>query len=244
MLTVNGAGFGSGATVTVGGNACLGATYNSVTGAITCQLPAGTGFLQSVVVVFGKLISASRPLVSYAAPTVYSVSGCTANGNNTVNCARGGGSVITVNGINFGASQAQITVGGVPCANVTQATAQPHRQATCTLAAGTQLLDVVTLIQFEGQVSSQSLTVSYAQCTSGFAAAIGVIVCAQCAQGSYNALVGAVACLPCGAGTIAPSTGLTVCSACPAGQFQPTTGQTACENCIAGNRIRISLDFV
>ena len=54
---------------------------------LTCQLPAGTNTKQLVVVNQGQLFSIGVPLVSYAAPRVFRISGCQDVGERTLRSA-------------------------------------------------------------------------------------------------------------------------------------------------------------
>jgi hypothetical protein len=144
-LVLTGSNFGaSGATVTVGGTACP-VTAQSHT-SVTCTQPAGVGTSLPVVLTVGGQASNSLSF-SYNAPTLSSLtptSGSTA-----------GGALLTVNGTNFGASGATITVGGTAC----PVTTQSHTAASCTLPAGVGVNQTVRLTT--GGQGSNALTFSY-----------------------------------------------------------------------------------
>jgi hypothetical protein len=80
----------------------------------------GTNTNLPVVINQGLMFSIGYPLVSYAIPTLVSVSGCAAEGNNTVECLRAGGTVVTLEGRNFGAIPPKVIIGGLSCLNVRQ----------------------------------------------------------------------------------------------------------------------------
>ena len=78
-ITLSGSNFPTvSMSVKVGGNDCTGVNYISST-LISCTLPAGAGSSQLVVVAAGVLFSQGVSYVSYAVPTISSISGCTAD---------------------------------------------------------------------------------------------------------------------------------------------------------------------
>jgi hypothetical protein len=115
---------------------------------------------------FALLLQAG--LLSYAAPTVTAIAGCTVTGSTSqhaAGCQRNGGSRLTLTGSNFGASGAFVLVGSEVCDNVTHAPPpSAHEQLECTLPAGFGLKRSVLFSQSNGAVVSTSLLVSYAQC--------------------------------------------------------------------------------
>jgi hypothetical protein len=165
------------ASVSIGGSKCIIQKYDLVYPDTTntntcifpqctvkCILPEGAGQLQFVTVSDTSGTAASR-LLSYAAPVVTSVSGCTnsssgsGGGFSTIDCPRDGSStVITVTGTNFGPINAKIMIGGV--------TAEPvslsdygmqhlvHTVAMALVPSGSGVAQTVNVIQDNGKVST------------------------------------------------------------------------------------------
>ena len=99
---------------------------------------------------------------SYPGPTVSSVVGCAmTDASGTLGCPPSGGTALTITGTNFGASAAgsSVSVGGVPCSNVTLGA--PHTSLTCTLPAGVGY-DLPVVVTVGGAASSGGPTLSYA----------------------------------------------------------------------------------
>ncbi len=145
-LTINGSNFGAaGATVTVGAQACP-PTQQSHTQVI-CTLPPGSGTGNAVRVTVAGQASGTLPF-SYNAPALSSLSPTTGPAS--------GGIPLTIDGANFGAAGASVTLGGAACP-VTQ---QSHTQLRCTLPAGTGANKSV--IVTSGGQSSNALTFTYA----------------------------------------------------------------------------------
>lgn len=130
LITIVGDNFKVPATVTINGEACTGAIVtNSHTIkwfaarlrslladqlTLCCSsLPEGAGLEQAVVVASGNLFSPPAKLLSYAAPVVSQITGCTPSGSplSVVDCARLGGQRITISGSGFGKSGAIVYVG-------------------------------------------------------------------------------------------------------------------------------------
>ncbi|MBL8787658.1 MAG: IPT/TIG domain-containing protein, partial [Deltaproteobacteria bacterium] len=134
FLTLTGSGFTSDLRVLINGVPSTSTTVFSPTQA-QFLLPPGTGDV-TLTVITGLVVSTSHSVVSYAAPAVSSISGCTDLGTTTYACARTGGTPITIVGANFGAASARVTVGGALCTGVSHDPASPHTRLTCTLPAG------------------------------------------------------------------------------------------------------------
>lgn len=132
-LTITGTGFFTGATVTVGGVACLTTTVNSAT-SITCDAPAGSGASDIVITnVDGQNVSSLGAYTYQPAPAPASPV-APANG------PASGGTSIIITGTDFYALMS-VTVGGTSCP-VTSRTGTTS--VTCTapaMAAG--VYDVV-----------------------------------------------------------------------------------------------------
>ena len=215
----------------IGSSSCSPVTYLTAQ-QFTCPLPVGVGVNAPVTVVAGSLFSLARSLVSYAAPSVSSVSGCTDVGSSTTNCPRAGGQRVTVIGTNFGASDAEVLVDGVRCTAVTHAPPpNNHINVSCSLPAGTALSSSLLLVQNNGQLSTTYGDLSYTQCTAGYYAPLNVVNCSVCALGTFSAVSGLYACAQCASGTFASVTGSTVCTQCPAGTFGVQSGGLGAQNC-------------
>jgi len=107
-VTITGANYVSGATVTIGGNSCTGVIVDSST-RIRATTPSGTAGAQSVVVTTsGGSGTLTGGFTYIAAPTVTSVS---PNSGTTA-----GGLIVTIRGTNFitGTGNSTVTIGGVP----------------------------------------------------------------------------------------------------------------------------------
>ncbi|MBC7428950.1 MAG: IPT/TIG domain-containing protein, partial [Bacteriovorax sp.] len=150
IVTVSGTNFISGASVTLGGSSCTGATVvNSST--ITCTAPAHATGVVSAVVTNPDLVSASQPsaFTFRAAPTVSSVS---ANAG-----ALGGGTSVTITGSGF-YTGASITFGGSACTAVT--TINPTT-ITCTTPAHAAGAVTVTVTNADTQTGSAAAAYTY-----------------------------------------------------------------------------------
>lgn len=124
-ITIDGANFVSGATVTVGGNACNVSATTSTS--ITCTTSAGSAGTVSIVVTNPDAQSATGTnLFSYVpAPTVASIS--PTSGPAT------GGTSVTITGTGFLAG-AMVAIGGVSCTSVT---VNSSTSVSCTTPSGT-----------------------------------------------------------------------------------------------------------
>jgi hypothetical protein len=194
--------------------------------------------------------------VSYATPTIANVTGCQAvrsgsSARRTLNCVLG--SVITIEGANFGASGGDVRIDNQRCANVARDPLAPHSRVFCTLPAvrttNRALNDLpIALFNAAGQaVSAPAVTLSYVACPPGTTPA-GSSGCAGCPAGSFSAVVNG-ACVSCGAGSFsspgssscrlcAPGTwsasSSASCSACGPRQFASAFGQISCGTCPPG----------
>ena len=127
VVSIIGAGFQSGASVTIGGIAATGIAVTDTT-TITATTPAGTAGAADVVVTNPGGLSATLPAAfTYAVPTAPTIS--------TINPATGpasGGTAVTIAGAGF-QSGATVTIGVNACTSVTIVTST----ITCTTPAGT-----------------------------------------------------------------------------------------------------------
>ncbi len=139
---------------------------------LTCVLPTAVSpCLAPVIVSATGQFSAPVDLLSYAPPTITSVTGCTATGSGSiVNCARNGNTTITIRGANFGARNAVVLIGAVTCSNVVQDTSSPAAAQsflTCRTPSGNALNQPILVLQSGGQISTSNASLSYAQCPPG-----------------------------------------------------------------------------
>jgi MYXO-CTERM domain-containing protein len=141
-LTIDGANFGVfGATVTIDGVACPVTSSSHTT--IVCTAPPGVGLdLPVVVTVAGQ--SSAPAFFDHLAPAITSLV--------PDHGPMAGGTTLTVNGSNFGASGATVTVDGNACA----VTTQTQTQVQCTLPAG-QGKNVPVVLTVGGQASAAAL---------------------------------------------------------------------------------------
>ena len=134
-VTLNGTGFGSGASVTIGGTAATGCTVVSGT-TITCTTPSGTAGAKNVVVTQpGGSSTLTNGYTYQAAPSLTSISptsGTTA-----------GGTAVTLTGTSF-ATGATVTIGG---ASATGCTVVSSTSITCTTPSGTAGAQNVVITQ-------------------------------------------------------------------------------------------------
>jgi hypothetical protein len=187
-----------------------------------CTLPAGAGFDQPIIVTSAGFISVPKELVSYAAPNLTSVSGCTDYPDGTTReCPRrADGTRITIRGENFGQSNAAVFVGGVQCADVEHTPGSEHSEVTCTLPSGTRLSRAIMLIQDNGEISINRVYLSYAQCQPGNWSA---------SETDYD-------CTPCDAGSVTTVEGQMYCTQCEAGKYTPSAGMSTCLSCLTASR--------
>jgi hypothetical protein len=233
-ITILGSAFTStGAAVKVGANDCL-ITF-LVSSQIICTLPAGTGLNLAVSVFAANLLSAPAPLLSYQQANITSVSGCATNDAfTTSNCPRLGSTTITITGSSFGASGAQVLVGGSSCSNVVHDSSTPQTKVTCQLPRGVDLDVAVLLLQAGGAISLTTGTVSYVQCAVGYYQAnLTDYGCTPCSPGSYTDVTGALACTLCPKGRAQPLAAQSLCDQCVPGKYAPSVGYSDCLNCSA-----------
>lgn len=218
ILTILGSSFAARELVVrIGAYDCPLVQPASGSNTIYCSLPPGVGVELPVVVAVNSLFSRPRYFLSYSAPTITTVSGCTADGANTVECERAGNQEIVISGTNFGPSRALVLIDGKLCTSVAHDTINPHSIIRCRTPAGTGLDSSVQIVQ-GGQVSEPAVTVSYRQCDAGM----------------YQASDTDYACTDCAEGTYSPSTGQLICLACPSGRYANTTGNSECLVCQPG----------
>ena len=143
LLTITGTGFYNGASVSIGGSACTGATVVSAT-SITCTTPAHAAGTASVTVVnadsqsgtTGSLFTyAAAPTITFLTPNAGAVSGLNS---------------VTINGTGF-QSGAIAKFDGVAC---TLTAFVSSTQLTCTTPAGSLGLATITVTNPDSQVGT------------------------------------------------------------------------------------------
>jgi hypothetical protein len=186
---------------------------------ITCTLPAGAGWQSISILLLGNSAGIPSRLVSYAGPTIDSISSesCT-NGTNVVNCTRTGNSTLTIMGRNFGASLASVFIGTTRCENTKHDAQHPHSILYVRTPPGIEEELSVLVLQDGGSISTTEVYLSYASCLPGHETDPAVIV------SSTNP-----ACRPCPLGH-ASSDGR-ACIVCPSRQVAPLDGQSSCITC-------------
>jgi hypothetical protein len=226
-LTLHGLDFKSPIAVFVNGQPCETATVISQT-EVTCQMPPGTGADRSVFVNSDNIFSRPVVLVSYGAPVIDTISGCSyASVTKTVDCPRTGNTTIVLTGRNFGVG-GTILIGSLPCTNPSIT----HTSASCNVPAGNRLDVSVLLIQYNGETSSSSsISLSYTQCDKGTYE--NGTACPACEKGTYSQFKGLTTCSDCDEGKFASNIGAQSCDPCPLGSWS-AKGQSRCYNCSAG----------
>jgi hypothetical protein len=231
-LTVTGTGFLEPLTVMIAGRQCndLRRANNTY---FSCVLPLGTGVALSLIVKSGSQRTEERDRISYAVPVVKSISGCERVSPLAIRqCSRLGGNRIQLTGTNFGISGATVSVGGVACTSVLHDNKTPHESLTCVIPEGSTQDRPVTLLQRYGEISRETVLLSYVQCEPGTYS--DGIQCIECQPGSFNDLWSQSLCRPCQPGTFSNTTGATMCSECRTGTFSGL-GEQACSLCSRGS---------
>ena len=252
LLTITGDGFLDPTAAYVNGVECpLVQRQNKV---LQCTLPVGTGQDVSVIVSSGTQYIEGPAMLSYAAPSITSITSgsCSAvNDTYLYDCPRSSdtAAVLTLIGSNFGAEGAIVYVGGSPCANARHHSdvVTAHSLVTCELPSGTLMENRVSIVQMYGEMSVEDMYVSYMQCRPGYfsfgtvcdvcpsgmySSDSGQTECKSCPAGSYNAVAGASSCVACPAGTYS-SIGSQVCTPCPKGTYSGASAGL-CTTCAVG----------
>ena len=255
LVTITGTGFTATLlSVQVGPSACVGASLlGASTTKLTCYLPTGAGFDQLVTVTSGSVFSDAVPLVSYASPVLTrlttSSGGSTCVADSTVSlgltqCPRSSDPsvVLSLEGTNFGASGANVLIGGVAATTVQHSSSNPHGHVSFRLPSGTGSYRDVMLIQNGGLPSTTIATVSYQPCGYGYYTNPNpnTYDCLACPRGTFGASQGSSKCSPCASGYYTSVPNSTTCSLCPPGSIsvdsssEDDTGPTACTPCSIG----------
>lgn len=225
---------------------------------VKCNLPSGTGFQRNVYVQNDIVVSAPRPFISYAPPSIMFVCGCAspcvpsttdntfagsqtpnaapASNNHIADCNREGGQRIQISGSNFGERGATVLVGVNRCINVTHSPFDPHNQIACTLPPGHEQARALLIAQGNGAVNENSVaTVSYEQCGMGTFQDQSSTLCANCTPGHFSSVSGLTECQECKPGTISPYAAATTCIPCERGRFFNESRGSVCDPCDVGS---------
>lgn len=230
-LTIAGTGFLEPLSALVSGRQCT--DINRISNMLfDCKLPVGTGSSLSLIVKAGSQRFESRSRISYALPTITLIRGCERVSDTAIReCNRQGGDRIMLIGDNFGQTGATISIGGLTCTNPIHSTSNPHREITCTTPGDASVDRPVTLLQRYGELSRNSILLSYVQCPPGFRGED--VTCVPCETGNFNDMWSQLACRQCQPGYYTNTTQSTTCSSCPVGTYSGL-GQTECKRCPRG----------
>lgn len=209
---------------------------------LACTLLEGSGInlpisIHQMAVGSTTNISIPRNLVSYAYPSIYSVSGCVDIGSMTKDCSRTSSSLITIRGVNFGPRSAQVFVNfKYKCSNLSHHQDYPHNILTCTVGADSLLEATVTVIQDGGSLGFEGSSgyISYKQCDPGTKRIEDSLDCPSCEAGKYNPVTGSSACFSCEPGKYSDVNASTYCELCAEGSYS-LEGATTCLLCAKGN---------
>eukprot|EP00808_Paulinella_micropora_P031445 g38250.t1 len=230
-LTISGNKLSPPLEVFVAGKQCAEVSFSGTFPAavVTCKLPTGAGFNQETVLAQSGLRASSKPFVSYAAPSVQSVSGCV----DKKDCKRKSPTdAITITGTDFGFSGARAFVGGKMCNSTSHVNGTEYTRILCKMPEGFGLNLVISVYQLEGEISQETgVTVSYAQCLEGtYREGLN---CPSCPKGSANNALDQLSCPLCLSGRFANASGMSNCLECPAGYFSGQNA-SACGVCPPG----------
>ena len=230
-LTVTGTGFLEPLSVMVSGRQCT-AIDKISNELLTCKLPIGSGSSLALIVKAGSQRTESRNRITYSIPVITEIYGCQQISTKIIKeCNRFGGNRIMLHGDNFGASGATISIGGLTCTNVTHTATNPHREVLCTTPADASVDRAVTLLQRYGNMSRETILLSYVQCPPG--QRNNDYHCVNCEPGYYNDLWSQALCRQCQPGYYSNTTGAASCSPCPTGTYSGL-GYQECVRCPRG----------
>jgi hypothetical protein len=259
-ITISGYNLVAPVNVLVSGDSCA-PIRNLQSTSVECQLGSGTGLSQSVVVSSSSQFSAPVKYLSFAAPNITGITGCTAStSTSTINCARLGGTSITITGSychyiglnrsliflyvvcrhkcigagsNFGYSGATVLIGNSACTSIVHDSSTLHAKIRCILPASNLENRPVVVVQQNGAVSTSTGLVSYLQCSEGtYESGLN---CLACPLGSFTSAASLTTCQPCENGFYASSNGSSSCNSCVPGTWshRNTTLQVGASTCSA-----------
>ncbi|MFN8441585.1 MAG: FG-GAP-like repeat-containing protein [Caldilineaceae bacterium] len=145
ILEISGANFGPDASVSVGDQECVVQEQSSTV--IRCLFAPGVG-IDYIVQVTSNGVASNGVLFSYSAPTIETISPETSWGD---------GELLTIQGSNFGADNATVTVGELDC----PVDAQSHTQLVCVLPAGEGINLAVVVTTSDGRLATAVQRFSY-----------------------------------------------------------------------------------
>ncbi len=260
-LTITGSNFLHPYLTFVDGKPCV-STFVGIptsTEVITCTLPVGSGLNVPIFVSARAKFSVPQYILSYSVPRITAVSplnpgagGCQqgANATTLVGCTRTGGDEIVVEGTNFGLSGSFAFIGGLLCTDLVHDSTTPHTKVVCKTPPGSRLERVLVIFQYSGESSTESVSISYAQCPKGqinngptgcvpcakgtYSDDEGSDICVSCPIGKISTVEGSTSCQDCSAGTYNTLPGLSVCTDCPVGRVQAFEGRSECVSCLPG----------
>jgi hypothetical protein len=230
-LTFTGTKLSEPLNIIIGGKLCrnlswLGAYPNAQA---QCDLPSGTGFNKGVVFSQSSITTNPEPMVSYARPSVLSVTGCI----NGVDCQRKNPTdVVMVSGNDFGAEGARVYVGGKICQSTNHTLGSEQTELTCKMPEYFGQSLTVLVYQLEGEFSvEQDVTLSYDECDPG--TFVDGFDCINCPIGSANDAFDQQVCPECSAGFFSNTSGLSECFPCLPGLYSESNA-SACTECPQG----------
>ncbi|HYD49457.1 MAG TPA: IPT/TIG domain-containing protein [Terriglobales bacterium] len=146
VITIFGANFGlSGALPFVGGKLCSPMAQTDTT--IQCSLPDGQGRGNPITVTQGQQIGGGAVRYDYGGPAITNVI--------PTSVATAGGTPLTIQGLNFGSTEARVTLGSSDC----PVTSQSHGAITCTAPSGSGAGLPLT-VDISGQTATTSVSYS------------------------------------------------------------------------------------
>ena len=249
-VVLSGSNFGPGTpTVLINGLACSGVSAAANESTLTCTTPAGTGTLNSIILIQdgGVLSIAAGVYLSYlqCAPGSFAVSGNISCGScqpgtyaavsgltACQNCIPGtfalGYAATGCSSCSAGSYSGAIAAGAVGASSCTACAAGSFNAANSS----------TTCAQCSpGSFNTANSSTSCSTCQPGnYSGTAGAAACSICPIGQYSDYAGAVQCIACPAGSIANSStaGVSGCTDCPAGSFAPSAGLTQCQACGVG----------
>ncbi len=252
ILTLYGSNFVNPLDIYIGGVRCADAVSTLGNMRATCTIPVGAGAEKPITVSSTGTTSQAVEYFSYATPTITSMTTteCIQIGTIQIErCPSHGGTILTIEGINFGASQARVLIGSALCLSAVQI---GHRHITCITPPGAAAELGVVILQNGGDFGASGGVLSYVQCQPGYRidpndpydcvaceeGKISEIVaarsCAACFPGKYSGLAPSSVCTDCDRGKTS-SGSTSSCTNCTIGRFTATAGLQPCMECATGS---------
>jgi hypothetical protein len=185
VITVDGSDLVMPISVFIGGSACeLIHVFNPQK--LTCLLAPGVGYNRTCFVSAQGEVSLPHQKLSYAAPIIHRLEGCQSkhtNGQSVIGCHRNGTNTLVIHGQFFGSSNAKVLVGTKRCRSIVHDESLPHALLNCTLPPGNYSEAPILLIQDNGALSNNNVTISYTACSPGFFESPDGVSCEACGLG-------------------------------------------------------------